>query len=110
MRKIKDLKVGDTVVVYQENSRYDAVEKIVEKVGRTKLHVKHPNYPQIQQFSIEFGSSEYGTYVFPGNMEEYKVFVEEKELTRKFRQEFGTMYRLHLTADQIDRIRKILNE
>jgi hypothetical protein len=110
MRKIKDLKVGDTVVVYQENSRYDPVEKIVEKVGRTKLHVKHSNYSQIQKFSIEYGSSDYGFCVFPGNMEEYKVFVEEKELTRKFRQEFGTMYRLHLTADQIDRIKKILNE
>lgn len=110
MRKIKDLKVGDTVVVYQENSRYDPVEKIVEKVGRTKLHVKHSNYSQIQKFSIEYGSSDYGFCVFPGNMEEYKVFVEEKELTRKFRQEFSTMYRLHLTADQIDRIKKILNE
>ena len=110
MKKLKDLKIGDTVVVWSDDRRNKPVENIVHKVGRTKLHVKHPIYPQVRQFNIETAGGEYGYYVFPGNMEEYLIFAEDKELTRKFRQEFSSMYSLHLTKDQIDRIKNILNE
>lgn len=110
MRKIKDLKVGETVVIWSDDRRHEPVENIVHKVGRTKLHTKHPIYPQVRQFNIETACGEYGYNVFPGNMEEYLIFAEDKELTRKFRQEFSSMYSLHLTKDQIDRIKNILNE
>ena len=41
MKKIKDLKVGDAVVVYQEYSeRYTPNQREVAKIGRTKIHVK----------------------------------------------------------------------
>lgn len=111
MQKIKDLKVGDTVVVYSDSKRDDPVEYVVATIGRTKITACHPEFERCKKtFTKENGYGEYGFYLFPGNMEEYLVFAEEKELTRRFRQEFSSMYSLHLTKDQIDRIKNILNE
>ena len=65
MKKLKDLKIGETVVIWSDDRRHEPVENIVHKVGRTKLHTKHPIYPQVRQFNIETACGEYGYKVFP---------------------------------------------
>ena len=111
MKKFNELKKGDTVVVYSDNKRDEPVEYVVATIGHKKITACHPEYDRFKKsFFKENGYGEYGFYLFPGNMEEYLVFAEDKELTRKFRQEFSSMYSLHLTKDQIERIRNIINE
>lgn len=111
MKKIKDLKVGDAVVVYQEyNERYTPNQREVVKIGRTKIHVKCQYSNKTEAYSIETGCGEYDYRIYPGNMEEFLVFKEEKTMWKGLRQDIATMYNKHLTKDQMERIINILNE
>lgn len=111
MKKFNELKKGDTVVVYSDSKRDDPVEYVVTTIGSTKITACHPEYERCKKsFNKEHGYGDYGFYLFPGNMEEYLVFAEEKELTKEFRKDISSMYHLHLTKGQIERIRNIINE
>ena len=83
-KKVKDLQVGDTIVVYEKYSnRFAPREGTVTKVGRQYLYVECDNRRNTDKFPKETGSGDYGFYLFPGTLEEYKEMVEVEKYARE---------------------------
>ena len=115
MRKFNELTVGDVVVEYIPNDRRNTPREVtVSKIGKKYFYI-NIGYSSDKKYPIETGYGEYGYQIFPGTLEEFKTWEEEKEMIWELSKEIEK-YRndnvrgKHLTKDQIDRIKKILNE
>lgn len=79
-KKFKDLKVGDTVVVYEPYSkRFTPKEEKITKIGRQYIFIDDRF---TQKYNKETGYGEYGFSIYPGTLEEYNEYVEVRELAR----------------------------
>ena len=78
--KIKDLKKGDTVVVYSEyNKRVEPFESIVKTKGSKQITTS------LNAHNSKFDLMGYGSFgwnLFPGDMEEYNEWVETKNIAK----------------------------
>lgn len=109
--KFKDLKVGDTVVIFSDSSRYSPVERKVVKIGREYIHVEsYYGTNNTSKFNLMTGSGEYGFHICCGTLNDYEIWKEENELWGKLRKRISNSYGMHLTKDQINRIEHILDE
>lgn len=73
--KFKDLKKGDTVVVYNSlDTRITPFETSITIIGEEWIAVINSD-----KFDC-MGYGEYGWSLFPGNMEEYNQWVETKAI------------------------------
>ena len=79
-KKFNDLKVGDTVVVYEPYSkRFTPKEEKITKIGRQYIFIDDRF---TQKYNKETGYGEYGFSIYPGTLEEYNEYLEVKELAR----------------------------
>lgn len=70
--KMKNLKIGSTVVIYGEyDMRNKPYETTVTKIGNKYIHTGR------SKFELN-GYGEYGWYLFPGSMEEFNYYREIK--------------------------------
>lgn len=107
-KKIMDLQVGDTIVVYEKYSnRFTPIEGKVTKVGRQYLHVECNNRWGAHKFPKDTGYGDYGRYLFPGTLEEYKEMVEviqyAKEVIKYIEDNKETF-----TREDLDKVMSIL--
>lgn len=75
--KIKELKIGDIVTIYNKYSKHKSPEEyIVDSIGKIYIHVKHPKYPSRQKlkFDKENGYGEYGMYLFPSDLKGFNEY------------------------------------
>ena len=104
--KIKELNVGDTVVVYNWLCRNDYNKPdttTIIKNGNKYLHTKNG-----YKFDTK-GVGEYGRRLFPGNMYEFIYWEETKTLTK----ELITSLEKHigdLTREELSQIEKIISK
>ena len=76
--KIKDLKKGDTVVIYNDIDTHSTpFESAIKSIGKKWITDIHSN-----KFDL-MGNGSYGWSLFPGNMEEYNEWVETKKIAKK---------------------------
>ena len=76
--KFNDLKVGDTVVLYEPYSkRFTPKEEKITKIGRQYIFI---DTRFKSKYSKENGYGEYGFSIFPGTLEEYNEYVEVQQL------------------------------
>lgn len=117
MKDIKELKVGDIVVEYIPNdNRWKPKESTVTKIGKKYFYV-NAGYGRDVKYDINYGYGEYGMQVFPGTLEELNTFEEENQLLRDLINDLNHFsgvgllkYQQHLTKNQIEEIRNILNK
>ena len=115
MKKFNDLTVGDRVVEYISNDkRYTPKEVPITKIGKKYFYI-NVGYGSDKKYPIENGYGEYGYQIFPGSLEEFKTWNEENNMTWELIRELGpynnqNINGKHLTKNQIERIREILNE
>ena len=102
--KIKDLKKGDTVVVYNDiDKRNPPFETPIKSIGKKWITDIHSN-----KFDT-MGYGSYGWNLFPGNMEEYNQWVETKEIARNIYNDLNSkIYRL--SREELAIIEKIISE
>ena len=105
--KIKDLKKGDTVVLY--NGIDHRVRPFVETVKSiTKKGVTTNVNPYNSRFDL-MGYGNYGWCLFPGNMEEYNQWEETKELANDiYKDLYKKIYRL--SREELAVIEKMISE
>lgn len=115
MKKFNELTVGDIVVEYIPNDRRTKpTEVTVSKIGKKYFYI-NVGYGRDKNYTIETGYGEFGYQIFPGTLEEFKTWNEEKEMIWELSKEIekcrnGNILGKHLTKNQIERIREILNE
>ena len=102
--KIKDLKKGDTVVLYNcIDSRTRPFEIPIKSIGKKWITVIN---------SDKFDPMGYGSYgwnLFPGNMEEYNQWVETREIAKNIYNELrGKIY--SLSREELAIIEKMISE
>lgn len=79
-KKFNDIKVGDTVVLYQPYSqRFTPKEEKITKIGRQYIFIDDRF---TQKYNKETGYGEYGFSIYPGTLEEYNEYVEVQKLAR----------------------------
>ena len=101
--KIKDLKRGDTVVVYNTDTRTRPFEIAIKSIGKKWITVINSD----KFDSVGYG--DYGWHLFPGNMEEYNQWVETKEIARNIYNDLGSkIYRL--SREELAIIEKMISE
>ena len=105
--KVKDLKKGDTVVVYSDyDKRVSPFEEIVKAIGKKQITTG------INCHNSKFDLMGYGSYgwnLFPGNMEEYNEWVETKEIAKKIYNYLSSkIYRL--SREELAIIEKMISE
>ena len=105
--KIKDLKKGDTVVLYNDIDH--RVRPFVETV---KSNTKKGVTTNVNQYNSRFdpmGNGNYGWQLFPGNMEEYNQWVETKNIAKNIYNDlFRKIYRL--SREELAIIEKMISE
>ena len=79
--KIKGLKVGNKVVIYEPKSeRFTPREDVIIKKGRQYFHLEKDPF----RYSIDLGISDFcGYYIFPVTMEEYNEYINSEPLRRE---------------------------
>ena len=101
--KVKNLKKGDTVVVYSSDSRTHPYEIPIKSIGKKWITVIDSN-----KFDL-MGIGDYGLYLFPGNMEEYNYSVETKNIAKNIYNELSRkIYRL--SREELAIIKEMINE
>jgi hypothetical protein len=102
--KIKYLKKGDTVVVYNRtDSRTHPYEIPIKSIGKKWITVIDSN-----KFDL-MGIGDYGLHLFPGNMEEYNYSVETENIAKNIYNELGRkIYRF--SREELEIIKKMINE
>ena len=105
--KIKELKKGDTVVVYSDyDKRVSPFEEIVKSIGKKQVTTG------INCHNSKFDLMGYGSYgwnLFPGNMEEYNYWVETEKIAKKIYNDLGSkIYRL--SREELAIIEKMISE
>ena len=107
-KKVKDLQVGDTIVVYEKYSnRFTPIEGEVTKVGRQYLYVECGNKWDTYKFPRENGYGDYGHYLFPGTLEEYKEMLEVEQYAREVIK-YIDGNRETFTREELDKVMLIL--
>lgn len=107
-KKIKDLKVGDAIVVYEKYSnRFTPIEGEVTKAGRQYLHVQCGSKWNTYKFPKDTGYGDYGRYLFPGTLNEYKESIEVEAYAKKVI-EYIESNRPYLTRESLDKVMSIL--
>lgn len=115
MKKFNELTVGDIVVEHIPNDRRNTPrEATVSKIGKKYFYI-NVGYGKDHNYPIETGYGEYGYQIFPGTLKEFKTWNEEKEMIWELSNEIEkcriyNIHGKHLTKNQIERIREILNE
>ena len=115
MKKFDELTVGDVVVEWIPNDRRNTPKELtVSKIGKKYFYVGHA-YGSDTKYPIENGYGEFGYQIFPGTLDEFKTWREEIDMTWELLKELGlynnqNIHGKHLTKDQIERIRNIINE
>lgn len=103
--KLKNLKVGDTVVVHENYStRTLPYEASISKVGKKFLYVDKGYY---NKFSIERGVGDFGMHIYPGTLTDYNDRIETLKLVR----EVGKLFAYeceNMTKAEILEIKKII--
>lgn len=104
--KYADLKVGDTVVRYMENSnREKPTEFKITKIGKKYIHIGAHYY---EKFNRERGNGEFGYYIFPGTLSEYLAWKETQ--TRAHEISHRLTYAIYqLTSKELDIIESVMN-
>lgn len=102
--KIKDLKKGDTVVVYNPlDNRIHPFEIPIKSIGKKWVTVINSD-----KFDT-MGYGDYGWHLFPGNMEEYNYWVETKNIAKNIYDDlFSKIYRL--SREELAIIEKMISE
>lgn len=105
--KIKDLKKGDTVVIYSDyDKRVSPFEEIVKSIGKKQITTGINCHNS--KFDI-MGYGSYGWNLFPGNMEEYNYWVETKKIAKNIYNELSSkIYRL--SREELAIIEKMISE
>ena len=105
--KIKDLKKGDTVVVYN-----DLDKRVGPFVETIKSITKKGITTTVNQYNSRFDPMGYGSYgwnLFPGNMEEYNEWVETKNIAKNIYNDLSSkIYRL--SREELAIIEKMISE
>lgn len=79
-KKFNELKVGDTVVVYERYSkRFTPREEKITKIGRQYIFIDDRF---TRKYDKETGYGEYGFSIYPGTLEDYNEYIEVRELAR----------------------------
>lgn len=79
-KKLNNLKVGDTVVLYEPYSRrFTPTEEKITKIGRQYIFIDERF---THKYNKETGYGEYGFSIYPGTLEEYNEYVEVQKLAR----------------------------
>ena len=104
--KIKDLKKGDTVVIYNDlDTRTKPFENTVNSIGKKWITT-------LGGYSNKFDLMGYGSFgwnLFPGNMEEYNEWVETKNIAKKIYYDLNSkIYRL--SREELATIEKMISE
>jgi hypothetical protein len=102
--KIKELKKGDTVVVYNNiDNRSRPFEIPIKSIGKKWITVISSD-----KFDC-MGYGDYGWSLFPGNMEEYNQWVETKKIAKNIYNDLSSkIYRLSI--EELAIIEKMINE
>ena len=102
--KIKDLKKGDTVVIYNDlDKRTHPFETTIKSIGKKWITDINSN-----KFDL-VGYGDYGWNLFPGNMEEYNQWIETKKIARNIYNDLSSkIYRL--SREELAIIEKMINE
>lgn len=105
--KIKELKKGDTVVVYSDyDKRVSPFEEIVKSIGKKQITTGINCHNS--KFDI-MGYGSFGCNLFPGNMEEYNYWVETKEIAKNIYNDLSSkIYRL--SREELTIIEKMISE
>jgi len=106
--KIADLKVGDTVVVYNANGYYTAkeiTETVITKIGRDYVYVSTNRCNG--KFSKKTGCGEYSYHLFPGTEYEFKLWLNTRIFARDVHKRFESKF-LELTHEELNIINEIL--
>ena len=105
--KIKDLKKGDTVVLYNIfDNRTRPFEIPIKSIGKKCITTASNSYAA--KFD-PMGSGSYGWSLFPGNMEEYNQWVETKKIAKNIYNDlFNKIYRL--SREELAIIEKMISE
>ena len=105
--KIKDLKKGDTVVVYSDyDNRVSPFEEIVKSIGKKQITTG------INCHNSKFDPMGYGSFgwnLFPGNMEEYYQWVETQNIAKNIYHDLGSKI-YHLSREELAIIEKMISE
>lgn len=106
-KKFNDIKVGDTVVLYQPYSqRFTPKEEKITKIGRQYIFIDDRF---TQKYNKETGYGEYGFSIYPGTLEEYNEYVEVRELaydvSKLIEQNYG-----NLNRTKLEQIISIIND
>lgn len=102
--KIKDLKKGDTVVLYNcIDNRTRPFETSIKSIGKKCITVINSD-----KFD-PMGNGNYGWKLFPGNIEEYNYWVETKNIAKNIHNDlFSKIYRL--SREELAIIEKMISE
>jgi len=105
--KMKDLKKGDTVVIYN-----DLDKRVGPFVETIKSITKKGITTTVNQYNSRFDLMGYGNYgwnLFPGNMEEYNQWVETKNIAKNIYNDLcSKIYRL--SREELAIIEKMISE
>ena len=105
--KIKDLKKGDTVVVYNDiDTRTRPFEIPIKSVG--KKWITTVSNSHMAKFD-PMGYGSYGWNLFPGNMEEYNQWVETREIAKNIYNELRSKI-YSLSREELAIIEKMISE
>lgn len=109
MKEVKDLKRGDTVVVYSDDTRNRNYEGTVTSIGSKYITVGEG---RLNKFNIDnLYAKEWLTYkLFLGNMDEFNVFVEEQEECKELYRKIYARISQNLGKERLTKIWNIIND
>ena len=109
MKEVKDLKKGDTVVVYSDDTRNRTYETTVTSVGRKYITA---GTGWMTKFDIEtLYAKDWAAYkLFLGNMDEFNVFVEEQEECKELYRKIYARISQNLGKEKLTKIWNIIND
>lgn len=106
-KKFNDLKVGDTVVVYEPYSkRFTPKEEKITKIGRQYIFIDDRF---TQKYNKETGYGEYGFSIYPGTLEEYNEYVEVQKMAYNVSKLIVTNTS-NLNRNKLEQIISIIND
>jgi hypothetical protein len=106
-KKFNDLKVGDTVVLYELYSkRFTPREEKVTKIGRQYIFIDDRF---TQKYNKETGYGEYGFSIYPGTLEEYNEYVEVQQMAYNVSKLIVTNTS-NLNRNKLEQIINIIND
>jgi hypothetical protein len=106
-KKFNELKVGDTVVLYEIYSkRFTPREEKVTKIGRQYIFIDDRF---TQKYNKETGYGEYGFSIYPGTLEEYNEYVEVQQMAYNVSKLIVTNTS-NLNRNKLEQIINIIND